>query len=125
MIYPKIFEDCVEIILEHEGGYVNHPNVPGGETNFGISKRSYPQEDIKNLTKDKAIAIYYRYYWTPMNLELLSDPNLILHLFDFGVNSGTGTAIKILQRLVGATPDGGIGQLTIKAIAEFTPKSGR
>jgi lysozyme family protein len=54
-----------------------------------------------------------------MNLELLSDPNLILHLFDFGVNSGTGTAIKILQRLVGATPDGGIGRLTVQAIADF------
>jgi len=119
MTYPKIFEDCVEIILEHEGGWVNHPNDPGGETNMGITKRNYPNEDIKNLTKDKAIHIYYKDYWLPMNLELLNNPELILHLFDFGVNAGPKTAIKILQRLVGADDDGYIGQETTNAIANF------
>ena len=48
------FDDIIEIVLEHEGGYVNDPKDPGGETNFGVAKRSHPDVDIKNLTKEVA-----------------------------------------------------------------------
>lgn len=48
------FDDAVEIVLKHEGGYVNDKKDPGGETNMGISKRAYPHIDIKNLTKSDA-----------------------------------------------------------------------
>ena len=48
------FDDIIEIVLHHEGGYVNDPKDPGGETNFGIAKRSHPDVDIKNLTIDGA-----------------------------------------------------------------------
>ena len=57
------FPAFINRILGHEGGYVNDPQDPGGETNWGISKRSYPGEDIKNLTLDQAAAIYRRDYW--------------------------------------------------------------
>ena len=57
------FDDIIEIVLEHEGGYVNDPDDPGGETNFGIAKRSHPDVDIANLTKEDAKIIYYQDYW--------------------------------------------------------------
>ncbi len=57
------FNKAVRIILAHEGGYVNHPADPGGETNMGISKRSYPDLDIKNLTVAMAKEIYFRDFW--------------------------------------------------------------
>jgi lysozyme family protein len=119
MEYPEIFNDCIEIILKNEGGYVEHPLDPGGATNMGITHRNYPNEDIKNLTKEKAIHLYYRDYWTPMGLEQLLNRDLVLAVFDMGVNSGIRNAIKILQRLVGVTDDGFIGTKTLMAIDTY------
>jgi lysozyme family protein len=118
-MYPEIFNKCVSVILRNEGGYVNHPLDPGGETNMGITKRNYPLEDIKNLTKEKAISLYYRDYWIPMNLELLNDEDLILQVFDMGVNAGPKTAIKLLQRIVGTKDDGALGPITVGAVANY------
>lgn len=117
--YPKIFEDCITVVLKNEGGYVWHKDDPGGETNMGITQRAYPMEDIKNLTKDKAIHLYYRDYWLPMEVNRLSDPNLILAVFDMGVNAGIRRAIKLLQGIVGAETDGYIGDKTIAAVSQY------
>ena len=57
------FDEIIQITLEHEGGYVHDPTDLGGETNFGIAKRFYPDVDIKNLTEDGAKEIYKRDYW--------------------------------------------------------------
>jgi lysozyme family protein len=57
------FNKAMEFILKWEGGYVNDPKDPGGETNFGISKKGWPHVDIKNLTKVKAKDIYRDGYW--------------------------------------------------------------
>ena len=57
------FLEIVYDTLDHEGGYVNDPTDPGGETNYGISKRAYPKIDIKALTKHEAVKIYYKDYW--------------------------------------------------------------
>jgi hypothetical protein len=57
------FEEIIEIVLEHEGGYVNDPDDAGGETKYGIAKRWYPDVDIKNLTKEQAKKIYHTDYW--------------------------------------------------------------
>jgi len=119
-MYPEIFKKCIVVILRNEGGYSNHPLDKGGETNMGITKANYPMEDIKNLTKDKAISLYYRDYWCPMNLELLNDEDLILHVFDMGVNAGPKTAIKLLQRIVGTKDDGVLGPITVGAIASYS-----
>jgi len=116
----KIFEDYLTVILRHEGGYINHKNDPGGETNFGICKRAYPNLDIKNLTVEQASIIYNKDYWLPMNLDLIEDNELLkLHLFDMGVNSGTKNAVKLLQAILETDADGLIGKDTIKSLSTY------
>lgn len=115
------FEQAVDIILAKEGGYVNNPNDSGGETNMGISKRSYPSVDIKNLTKDQAKKIYYKDFWLKIKAEELP-PKIRLHVFDFAVNAGVSTAIRTLQNAVGTASDGIIGAQTIKAVQRLTAR---
>jgi lysozyme family protein len=112
------FPEAVEVILKHEGGYVDHPSDPGGRTNFGISQRAYPNIDIKNLTRDAAKAIYKRDYWDVCKCDEFPWP-LSLFVFDAGVNQGTGRALRLLQRTVGVKEDGNIGPVTRAAIAKY------
>lgn len=108
------FADAFEKLIGHEGGYVNDPRDPGGETKYGISKRAYPGEDIAGMTLDRAKAIYLRDYWGPAGCDAAPDAAK-LDLFDMAVNSGVGAAVKALQRAVGETEDGILGPLTIQA----------
>ena len=114
------FDDIIEVVLHHEGGYVNDPKDPGGETNFGIAKRSHPDVDIKNLTKESAIEIYKEHYWDKNKVESLSEE--LRHIyFDMCVNQGRGRAVKILQQSANAKGaelkvDGGMGPKTIAAM---------
>ena len=111
------FDKCLDMALKHEGGYVNHPNDPGGETNLGISKRSYPREDIKGMTRKRAGEIYKRDYWDAVSGDLL--PSGIDYVaFDAAINSGVSRGAKWMQRAVGVTQDGRIGPETIKACFE-------
>lgn len=116
-----IFMKYIEVVLKNEGGdkIVDHPNDPGGLTRWGIAKKFYPDLDIKNLTKNQAIEIYHKDYWNKMNLTGIHDEDLILHLFDMGVNAGIKTAIKMVQRIVDVEADGIIGPETTKAINYF------
>lgn len=108
------FDQAFERLLGHEGGYVNDPRDPGGETNWGISKRAYPNVDIKALTQDAAKAIYRRDYWAPVRADEL--PDIVrFDVFDAAVNSGVTQSAKWLQRAVGANPDGVIGAQTVAA----------
>ena len=114
------FNDIIEVVLHHEGGYVNDPDDPGGETNFGIAKRSHLDVDIKNLTKDGAKEIYYQNYWMKNRVPQMPD-NLKHIYFDMCVNQGRGRAVKILQRAANAKGanlkvDGGLGPKTIGAL---------
>ena len=110
------FDDIIEVVLHHEGGYVNDPDDPGGETNFGVAKRSHPDVDIANLTKDGAKEIY----WNKNKVESLSEE--LRHIyFDMCVNQGRGRAVKILQHAAnakgaGLKVDGGMGPMTIAAM---------
>ena len=117
--YPDLFLKVIKVVLKSEGGYSNDASDAGGETNFGISSRSYPAIDIKNLTIGQAIDIYYNDYWTPMNIGGILDDNLVLQVFDMGVNSGIRIAIKILQRLIRVDDDGFVGNMTLQAVREF------
>ena len=114
------FNDIIEVVLHHEGGYVNDPVDPGGETNFGIAKRSHPDVDIKNLTKDGAKEIYKEHYWDKNKVDDL--PKELKHIyFDMCVNQGKSRAVKILQRAANAKGadlkvDGGLGPMTLRAI---------
>mgnify|MGYP001230495086 FL=1 len=114
------FDEIIEVVLHHEGGYVNDPDDPGGETNFGIAKRSHPDVDIANLTKDGAKKIYKEHYWDRNKVEDL--PEDLRHIyFDMCVNQGRGRAVKIMQRAANAkgadlVVDGGMGPKTIAAM---------
>ena len=89
------FDTCFTLLIGHEGGYVSNPKDPGGETNWGISKRSYPDVNMKTLTRDGARAIYHRDFWQPMDCDNLP-PALALVVFDTAVNSGKGRARELL-----------------------------
>jgi lysozyme family protein len=108
------FDVACDRVLGHEGGYVNDPHDPGGETNWGISKRSYPHVDIKALTRDQAKAIYKKDVWVPIKGDTVYD-GVAYQLFDFAVNSGIQTAIRYLQRAVGVADDGHWGPVSQQA----------
>jgi lysozyme family protein len=111
------FDRAFRLVVGHEGGYVNHPQDPGGETKFGISKRAYPHLDIPSLTLEQAAKIYRADYWRPLRCADLPWPVAIV-LFDGGVNSGVGTAAKLLQLCLGVKADGVIGPVTLAAAAK-------
>ena len=122
----KDFDEIIDIVLEHEGGYVNDPDDPGGETKYGISKRAYPDEDIKGLTKERAIKIYFEDYWVRFKVDSL--PDRLKHIyFDMCINMGAGRAVKVLQEACNSKNsdkidvDGGIGPATIKAASNVEP----
>ena len=111
------FKDAVKIVLKHEGGYVNDPVDPGGETNMGISKKAYPFLDIKNLTIKQASDIYFKDYWLKAKVSKVPEELRMIY-FDMVVNMGRSRAVKILQEAISAkgvktTIDGGIGPQTI------------
>lgn len=94
------FASIIPWILEHEGGYVNDPQDPGGETNFGISERTYPREDIKGLTIDRAAAIYYADWWLRCKIHRLEDDRVAAKVLDACINVGPRTGIKLLQMAI-------------------------
>ena len=118
---------CLEMILHHEGGYVNHPKDPGGETNLGVTKRVYEDfggtKDMKDLVREDVAPIYKKNYWDRVKGDQL--PNgLDLVVFDFGVNAGTGRSAKYLQRMIGTVADGGIGPNTLRALGNYIEEVG-
>ncbi len=105
------FETAFRFTIGAEGGYVNDVRNPGCETNWGISKRSYPGIDIKSLTLDQAQAIYKRDYWDEASCERMP-PKIAVAVFDAAVHHGPKTAIKLLQRALRVADDGEYGRIT-------------
>lgn len=116
------FTKAFELMIGHEGGYVNDPQDPGGETKFGISKRSYPKEDIKNLTIERAREIYMRDFWNPILGDQINDQNIANSIFDFAVNAGTHVSEELAQIVVKTPVDGTIGKQTLQAINSIDPE---
>jgi lysozyme family protein len=115
------FDDCFRRLIDHEGGYVDNNSDPGGETKFGVSKRAYPDLDIKNLSIEQAKAIYKRDYWDRAKCDLL--PSVVaFQVFDTAVNSGIGQSIRFLQRAAGVADDGQVGPMTLAAINRLDPE---
>ena len=113
----SVFETAFAALLPFEGGYADDPNDPGGETNFGISKRAYPSVDIKNLTQIQAHDIYFTDYWNRFGLWRLP-PHVGAKLFICGVNTGMSSAFVCLQRALRACgqevkEDGKLGDETL------------
>ncbi len=120
MDYPDDFLAAMVRLFEDEGGYDNDPDDPGGETKYGIDKRTYPNVDIKALTKGEAQAIYFRDWWTPY--ATMSLPVIVLaKMFNVAVNVGRGQANKFLQRALGVAADGYVGPKTLAAIKTIIP----
>lgn len=111
------FEKIVNKVIQNEGGYVNDPDDPGGETKYGISKKYHPSEDIFNLTKTRAKEIYYAKYWIPSRCSDLPENIRYLHM-DTAVHMGNVTAIKLLQKTIGVKIDGVFGEKTKRAAVD-------
>lgn len=109
------FDVAFARLISNEGGYVNDAADPGGETNWGISKRSYPDIDIKNLTRDGAKEIYFRDFWIGGQMNQFAGA-IAFQVFDAAVNHGIRRAIKLLQAAAGVKQDGNIGPVTIAAV---------
>lgn len=115
------FIEAFNKTLGHEGGYVNDPTDPGGETKWGISKRAYPNVNIKNLTVEQAQKIYLKDYWRKCKLNGVDDQEVAEQIFDVAVNSGTKRAGLMIQEACNIlgnnlVEDGIIGSLTVNAI---------
>lgn len=109
------FNTCVKRLIEIEGGYVDHPDDPGGQTKFGISQHAYTGLNIAAITRKEAKQIYHKDYWVACCCEDLL-PGLDWMVFDTAVNQGVVTAAKILQSVLRVTEDGIIGPVTMNAL---------
>lgn len=113
------FDQAFDALIGHEGGYVNHPSDPGGETRYGITRRVAIQEgytgDMHVFPLDKAKAIYRARYWDAVMADRL--PETVRYtVFDAAVNSGPHQAICWLQRALDVGEDGHMGPLTLDAV---------
>lgn len=122
------FPACLQVVLHHEGGFVDDPNDPGGATNMGITHktlaawrgRAVTAEDVRNLTEHEASLIYRAEYWDRLRCGQLP-AGVDLVVFDYGVNAGVSRSAMLLQGLVGAREDGVIGPKTIAAVRRQRP----
>ncbi len=96
----KEFERAIKFVLKWEGGLSKNKNDPGGLTKYGISQKSYPYLDIKNLTLKKAKQIYYENYWLKADCDKISFP-LNLIIFDTAVNCGVRRAKQFMTKSLG------------------------
>jgi lysozyme family protein len=116
------FQECLDLVLKSEGGWVNHPSDPGGETNLGVTKAvweeyvGHPVKTMKDLTKDDVAPMYALKYWRPCYCEVLPR-GFDFVVFSMGVNAGPGRSVKLLQQSIGCVPDGVIGPRTRELIS--------
>lgn len=117
------FDSAFTELLGHEGGYTNHPNDPGGETNWGITIAVAHENgyvgSMQDMDQSVAKAIYAKKYWLPA-FDQLPYP-VAFQVFDAAVNSGVGQAVRWLQRSIGVTDDGKLGPITLQAIQTVDP----
>ena len=126
-IYSERFEKAFTNLLKEEGGYSNDVYDPGGETKYGISKRSYPHLNIKNLTQEQAKQIYYRDFWIPLHGDRMPSDEVGIELLEQGVNMGIRRAVYFIQSTANACGhrievDGDLGPQTINAVVKCNPQ---
>ena len=122
------FEVSFALLLKEEGGFVNDPQDSGGMTNLGVTKEVWDQytgqtsseDDMRKLSPAQVYLLYYTEYWKKVSGDDLPT-GVDYAVFDFGVNSGTGEAVRVLQECVGVNPDGVIGPVTLAAIRAANP----
>jgi len=119
------FHRSLLLLLQHEGGYINHPSDPGGMTNLGVTAKVWEswvghpvdEKQMRTLTPDDVAPLYKRKYWDACRADELVS-GLDYAVFDCAVNSGVGRSVKLLQGCVGVTADGGIGPTTMAAVKQ-------
>ena len=126
----SVYDDPIgNIILKHEGGFVNDPADRGGATNLGITQQTLTEwrgvpvsvDDVKNLTEAEARDIYETRYLKAPKIDWLTFPHPQIFVFDMAVNHGPSRAIKILQKTINRAGfgqigvDGGMGPMTNNA----------
>jgi lysozyme family protein len=124
------YDEALRRLLAHEGGYSNHPSDPGGPTKFGITLAVYRETvkpraaaaDVKAMTVEEAKAIYRSRYWDAQRCDELP-AGVDYAVFDYGVNSGIGRAVKALQRIAGVAQDGALGPVTLAAVRASDAKT--
>ncbi len=122
------FDKCLEMLLHHEGGFVNHPKDPGGMTNLGVTKAVYDawtgkessEAEMRALTPADVAPIYRKNYWDKVRGDDLPS-GVDWCAFDWAVNSGSKRPAKAIQKAVGAKQDGAIGPMTLQAVADVDP----
>lgn len=122
------FDKCLEMLLHHEGGFVNHPKDPGGMTNLGVTKAVYDawtgkersEAEMRALTPADVAPIYRKNYWDKVRGDDLPS-GVDWCAFDWAVNSGSKRPAKAIQKAVGAKQDGAIGPMTLQAVANEEP----
>lgn len=116
------FDEAFDRLMGHEGGYVNHPSDPGGETNWGITKRVALAfgwaGDMRYLTRETAKQIAYQRYWLAAQCDKLAAP-VAFQVLDAAFNHGIGNATRFLQRAAGVSDDGRIGPVTLAKLAQM------
>lgn len=121
------FEACHPYVLAHEGGFVDHPDDPGGATNEGVTQATYdawrknsglPMRSVRELTSEERDVIYRQQYWDAVRGDQLP-VGVDYAVYDFAVNSGPGRAARFLQAVVGVTQDGQIGNVTLAAVRAY------
>ena len=116
------FDKAFDLLIGNEGGYVNNPKDPGGETNWGITKAVAVANgytgDMRAMPKETAKGIYKKMYWDKLQCDQLSFV-VAFQLFDAGVNHGNSQAVKFLQRALSVADDGVIGAKTIAAVSKL------
>lgn len=115
MLSSQAIDRIIAGVIKREGGYSNHPMDPGGETKYGISKRAYPEEDIKNLTFARAADIYRRDYVEKFRLNELDSDRTAELVVDWVVHSGS-LGIRRLQSCLGLVTDGIVGEKTLQKL---------
>lgn len=119
------FVAALPFVLRWEGGFVDHPNDPGGATNKGVTQAVYDSwrraqgaatQTVKLITDAEVEAIYEQGYWLPAHSHDLRKP-LDLVQFDTAVNMGVKRAVRFLQHCAGCSVDGAFGKNTAAAVA--------
>lgn len=119
------FDKALSAVLQHEGGYVNHPKDPGGATNKGVTQAVYDdwredkglaKQSVRDITPAEVMAIYKLLYWDRVKGDQLP-AGVDYCVFDFAVNSGVNRASRFLQRAVGVAEDGKLGPITLRAVS--------
>jgi len=140
------FNEALNLILQNEGGYVNDPDDPGGETYKGIARKMWPEWlgwDIIDILKKQGSfpratiapdeieidqqlqyevkSFYYQNFWSKIKGDSIVNQSVAESIVDFAINAGIGTSIELAQKVVGADVDGSIGSNTLTAINQFNP----